>query len=283
MSEQDNDSQSRNHSCLDSPETGKVPGHSAYGRSRGGLFRVAAAILAVLGICGCGYVIWEQYHVYKAQQQMQGAAVPQNPDVQEADELPDNPIDFSALWEKNVESYAWIYIPGAEINTPVQQSAMDDAFYLTHDQDRNPSPVGCAYTQLANAQDFSDPVTVIYGHDASGVFANLHYFEDPDFFAQNGQFYIYTPGHILTYTVVSAYQYDDRHILNSFDLNKPEVRKEYFASVLSLSAMLRNVREEVDLTADSKIVQLSTCMSTQPNTTQRYLVTGVLTHDQETK
>ena len=282
MSEHGNKTHTADPQHPQEPTTGETREGAAHSSMRKHALRAVAVLLAVLGICGCGYVIWEQYHVFKAQQQMQGADVPQNPVVQEAEELPDNPIDFSALWEANVESYAWIYIPGAHINAPVQQSAMDDAFYLTHDQDRNPSPVGCAYTQLANAQDFSDPVTVIYGHDTAGVFANLHYFEDADFFAQNGEFYIYTPGHILTYTVASAYQYDDRHILNSFDLSKPSVREEYFASVMNPTSMLRNVREGVELTADSKIVQLSTCMSTQPNTTQRYLVTGVLTHDQET-
>ncbi|MFR7671507.1 MAG: hypothetical protein ACLU0O_13235 [Collinsella sp.] len=58
---------------------------------------------------------------------------------------------------------------------------------------------------------------MIYGHVNGGVFHNLHNFEDADFFNENGEFYIYTPGHILTYKIVSAYQYDDRHILNSFN------------------------------------------------------------------
>lgn len=250
---------------------------------RGKVLRILTVLLAVVGICGCGYLVWQQYNVYQAQQRMQGAPVPDNPAAASEEELPENPIDFSALWENNVESYAWIYIPGAQINAPVQQSATDDAFYLTHDQDRNPNPVGCAYTQLANAQDFSDPVTLIYGHDAQGVFANLHYFEDPEFFEQNPEFYIYIPGHILTYKVVSAYQYDDRHILNSFDFSRESVREEYFASVLNPTSMLRNVRDGVELDAQCKIVQLSTCMSTVPNSTQRYLVTGVLTHDRETE
>lgn len=255
--------------------------HMSPSRSR--VLRVLAAILALAGVCGCGYVVWQQFHVYEARQRMQGAEVPQNPVAASEDELPANPINFSVLWGSNVESYAWLYIPGAEINTPVQQSAMDDSFYLTHDQYRNPSPVGCAYTQLANAQDFSDPVTVVYGHDADGVFANLHYFEDPEFFANNKEFYVYIPGHILTYTVVSAYQYDDRHILNSFDFSREDVRSEYFASVLNPTSVVRNVREGIELTPESRIIQLSTCMSTQPNTAQRYLVSAVLTHDQETR
>ena len=210
--------------------------------------------------------------------------MPKNPVAVEEKELPDNPIDFSALWGKNVESYAWLYIPGAEINTPIQQSALDDSFYLNHDQDGNYNPVGCAFTQLANAQDFSDPVTVIYGHNAESIFAKLHYFEDAEFFNQNDTFYVYTPGHILTYEVVSAYQYDGRHILNSFDFDRTSVREEYFASVLNPNSVVRNVREGVELDEDSKLVQLSTCTSTHPHSpTVRYLVTGVLVDDQETK
>ena len=110
------------------------------------------------------------------------------------------------MWENNVESYAWVYIPGTQINAPIQQSSTDDFYYLTHDQNREDSPVGCAFTQAANSLDFSDPVTVIYGHDTDGVFKNLHYFEDQEFFDQNDTFYIYRPGHVLTYTIVSAYR-----------------------------------------------------------------------------
>ena len=89
-------------------------------------------------------------------------------------------------------------------------------------------------------------VTVIYGHNVDGIFATLHYFEDAEFFKQNDTFYVYTPGHILTYEVVSAYEYDGRHILNSFDFDRALVREEYFASVLNPNSVVRNVREGVE-------------------------------------
>lgn len=250
---------------------------------RNAVLHIAVTMLLLIGTCGCGYVVWEQYHEFESLQRMQDAEVPKNPVVTE-EELPDNPVDFSALWGKNVESYAWLYIPGVEINLPVQQSALDDSFYLDHDQNRNYNPVGCAFTQLANAQDFSDPVTVIYGHNVDGVFAKLHYFEDKEFFNQNDTFYVYTPGHILTYEVVAAYQYDDRHILNSFDFDRPSVRADYFSSVLNSNSVVCNVREGAKLDEDSKLVQLSTCVSTGSHSQAvRYIVTGVLVDDQETK
>lgn len=242
---------------------------------------VLLGVLIACVLCGCGYLIWQQVQVFRAQQQMQGAAVPDTPD--DGGELQENPIDFNVLWENNVESYAWVYIPGTQINAPIQQSSTDDFYYLAHDQNREDSPVGCAFTQSANSLDFSDPVTVIYGHDTDGVFKNLHYFEDQEFFDQNDTFYIYRPGHVLTYTIVSAYKYDDRHILNSFDFSKASVRDEYFAYVANPDSMLKCVRDGVELNADSKIVQFSTCMLDEYHGSSRYIVTGVLVDDQETK
>ena len=149
---------------------------------RNAALRIAMTVLLVIDICGCGYVVWEQHHEYKSLQRMQGTETPKNPVTVEEKELPDNPIDFSALRSKNVESCRWLYIPGVEINAPIQQGALDDFFYPMHDQDGNYSPVGCAFTQLASAQDSSDPVTVIYGHNTDSIFATLHYSEDAEFF-----------------------------------------------------------------------------------------------------
>lgn len=256
---------------------------NAIGTRNASPLRIVLAVALVVVAVGCAYLIWQQVQIYNAQQRMQGAEVPDTPSVDStSDELIENPIDFVALWEKNTESYAWLYIPGTEVNTPIQQSATDDSFYLTHDQEGNENLVGCAFTQLANKKDFSDPVTVIYGHDTDGVFKTLHYFEDATFFDEHDTFYIYRPGHILTYKIVSAYKYDDRHILNSFDFSKETVREEYFASVQDPNSVLRNVREGVELDADSKIVQFSTCMLDEYHGSSRYIVSGVLVDDQET-
>ncbi len=198
--------------------------------------------------------------------------------------LPDNPIDFAALQEDNEDIYAWLYIPNTGINLPVLQSPFDDAYYLTHDPDRNEDVYGSVFSQLANKKDFTDPVTVLYGHDGEGQFKNLHYFEDEEFFAQNELLYVYTPGHILTYRVVAAYKYDNRHILNSFDFADPVVLQQYYDSVLNPDSLLLNVREGATLDATKdKIIQMSTCMLDEFHGSSRYVVTGVLVDDELTK
>ena len=63
--------------------------------------------------------------------------------------------------------------------------------------------------------------------------------------------------------------YDDRHIMGSFDFSENQEREAYLDSI-------GNTDEEV--TADSKIVTLSTCIATQPS--NRFLVEAVLINEE---
>jgi sortase B len=242
---------------------------------------IAAAIVG--GICVKGY-----FDMQSAANKQNAAEVP-SVEVEPADDtanLPDNPIDFTTLQAQNSEVYAWIYVPGTNINLAVLQSSIDDNYYLNHDIDKAENYAGAIYSQSKNSKDFSDPVTLLYGHNLlnSTMFTQLHFFEDAAFFNEHTQFYIYTPGHILTYDIVAAYMYDNRHILNSFDFSDPTVVQSYFDTVTNPSSLLMNVREGATLTAGSNtIVQLSTCMDGTYSSTSRYIVTGVLVDDQATK
>ena len=202
----------------------------------------------------------------------------------EAPSLPENPINFSKQMEINDEIYAWIYVPNTEVNYPILQSKEDDLFYLRRDVEKNYDLSGVIFTQSHNKKDFSDPVTVIYGHNMTGfpetMFATLHNFENEDFFKDNEFFYIYIPGHILKYRIVSAYKYDNRHIMNSFNFDEPEVVREYFDSVLNPTLIPMCVREGAELKGDDRLVVLSTCMA---DNSFRYLVNGVLIEDEQTK
>ena len=136
---------------------------------------------------------------------------------------------------------------------------------------------------MQNSKDFSDPNTVIYGHNMSKgyMFENLYKFQDEEFFNTNREFYIYTPENILTYTVYSAYKYDKRHLLTSFDFSDAQVFADYIVHTKNPTSMVKNVRTDVDITTKDKIVTLSTCYGT--GNKARYIVQGVLTNVQKTK
>ena len=201
--------------------------------------------------------------------------------------LPDNRVeDWSYYQSINPDVYAWIYVPNTGIDLPILQStpAEDDNLYLRHNIYLEYDKGGALYTQKANAQDFSDPVTVIYGHNMfrrDSMFSNLLDFRDPDFFAETEFFYIYQPQRALTYRIVSAHAYDTRHILNTNDFSKEEDIRTYFDYILAPKTMIANVREGAELTTEDKVVTLSTCINIG-GVMQRYLVQGVLVDDQQT-
>ncbi|MDE6863747.1 MAG: class B sortase, partial [Eubacterium sp.] len=205
--------------------------------------------------------------------------------VSEVQQKVENPIDFASLQAANNEIYAYIKIEDTNVDYPIVQSATDDEFYLRHTaEDKSWSASGAVYTESVNTKTFNDRVTVIYGHNGYGdtFFTTLHRFEKEDFFNNHPYFYIYTPEKKLTYQVISAFKYDDRHIMNSFNFADTVQFLEFEQYLLNPSSALKNVRTQLDkeLDEDSKIVVLSTCITNQKSS--RYLVCGVLVKDEQT-
>lgn len=253
--------------------------------------RIAIIVLIVfLLLCllgGIGYVIFQWYGGYAAEQSygnlMDFVDDAINKGKQDEEEnLVDNPIDFAALKEKNDEVYAWIYIPNTKINYPVVQSRVDDNFYLNKSIDKKYLFAGMIFSQSCNSLDFFDPVTVLYGHNMNNgtMFQNLHKFQDAEFFEKNELFYIYTEKHIFTYKVISAFKYDNRHIMNSFDFNDPSQLADFQNTVLNPNSFIKNVRDGIKLNEYSKVLVLSTCINDRR---ARYLVCGVMVGDEKTK
>lgn len=197
----------------------------------------------------------------------------------------ENPIDFAALQSQNSDIYAHIIVEDTNVNYPIVQSSTDDAFYLKHKaEDKSWSASGAIYTEVINSKDFNDRVTLIYGHNgySDTFFTTLHKFEDSEFFNNHPYFYIYTPDRKLTYQIVSAFKYDDRHIMNSFNFSNNSVFAEFEQFISNPTSALKNVRNELDTQLDenSKIAILSTCITNQKS--NRYLVCGVLVNDEQT-
>lgn len=187
------------------------------------------------------------------------------------------PVKFEELQAVNTDIYAWITVPGTVIDYPILQHASDNTYYLMHNIDGSYGYPGCVYTENMNSKDFTDNNTVIYGHNMKNgsMFAQLHKFEDPDFFNENREVLIYLPDEVLHYTIFAAHVYDDRHLLYSFDFTDPEVYQKYLDSIFSTRDMSANIDKDVTVTADDQIITLVTCIGSQPN--NRLLVQAVLT------
>lgn len=187
------------------------------------------------------------------------------------------PVKFEELQAVNPDIYAWITVPGTVIDYPILQHASDNTYYLMHNIDGSYGYPGCIYTENLNSKDFTDNNTVIYGHNMKNgsMFAQLHKFEDPDFFNENREVLIYLPDEVLHYTIFAAHIYDDRHLLYSFDFTDPEVYQKYLDSIFSTRDMSANIDKDITVTTDDQIITLVTCIGSQPN--NRLLVQAVLT------
>lgn len=189
-------------------------------------------------------------------------------------------INFTELWKINTDVYAWIRIPNTYVDYPILQFDGDDSFYLEHNIYKQYAFAGSIYSEKVNSKDFSDPNTLIYGHNLLNgtMFASLHNFRDPNFFANNEYIYIFLPERTLIYQIFAAYEYDDRHIMHSFNFDDKEEFAEYLEYATNpTKSMTYNIRD-VEVTTDDKIITLSTCMDAIE--TSRYLVQGVLVSDE---
>lgn len=192
----------------------------------------------------------------------------EEPEVANANEKAALPIDFESLWEINLEIYAWIQIPDTNIDYPVLQHMDEDqSYYLTRDIYGNTTSEGSIYTEYYNSKSFMDPNTILYGHNMKNgsMFHNVRYFTKQDYFDEHQELYIYLPDKILKYEVVACYEYDDRHLLASFDFWDEEVYAEYLEEIMNPRSMSAVVREGISLTTEDRLVTLSTCVANKPN------------------
>ena len=241
------------------------------------LIIILIGLVCVLFVFGNNLKAQNDYNSVKSSVEATTAQI-ENSDT----DLAENPIDFDALANTNDEIYAWITIPNTNIDYPVLQSKTSDLFYIDHDVNKNYLFPGSIYSEFSNLRNFSDRDTVLYGHNMldGSMFADLHKFEDEDFFNENKYIYIYQKNRKLTYEIVSAYNYDSRHIMNSFNFADDNVFQEYINDVMNPHSDVRNVNSDVELNLDSKLLTLSTCLN--GNNDGRFLVQGVLIKDEPT-
>lgn len=194
-------------------------------------------------------------------------------------QVPEKEIDFATLQsEQNGDIYAWITIPDTHIDYPVLQHPEELDYYLNRNIDGTQGYPGCIYTQLMNSKDFTDRLTVLYGHNMknSTMFHDLHYFEDPVFFEEHPYVYVYTEKAVLVYQVFAAYEFSSVHLLMSFDLGADENYESYLHTLFTIQGINNNFNEELDgeLTVEDRLITLSTCINGKPD--KRWLVTAVL-------
>lgn len=197
-------------------------------------------------------------------------------------EIPDKALDWDALHEKNGDIYAWIYVPDTTVDYPVLQHPTDNSYYLNHNMDGTKGYPGCIYTEDFNSKNFSDIHTVIYGHNLKDktMFSSLHNFEDEELFNEDHYIFIYTEDYVFVYRIFAAYEFDSLHLLDNYDYTNEYVYEDYLRQIYQTTDRVANVRADIQVMKEDKIVTLSTCTADH-DSNRRFLVTGVLVNPRE--
>ncbi len=187
-----------------------------------------------------------------------------------------SPIDFYDLLAQGPDICAWLTVDGTNIDYPVTRG-IDNAYYLTHDAYGAYFAGGAIFTDMINAADFSDPVTVLYGHfmPDDTIFSQLHLFKDPDFYAENRTVTLYLPDNCHTYEVFAAFPHDESNLLYEKDYTDPAVFEgllDYIEQQAEDAPGESHVGTE-GITAGDKLLLLSTCDNEGAS---RYLVAARL-------
>lgn len=190
-------------------------------------------------------------------------------------------INFDELYKVNPDIYAWIKIPNTNVDYPILRSSdgLPEDYYLEHNVDHSSGYPGCIYTQKRNSPDFTDPNTVIYGHNMKdkSMFATLHKFEDKSFFDTNKEIYIYTKDYKMKYRIFAAYVTNNDLILEKYDDFKDKaVFETYIQYIYSEKKMGNNIEENQNVNKNSRLITLSTCIG---NPDYRYVVQAYLEDD----
>ena len=203
-----------------------------------------------------------------------------------AEEVPEETtnasIDFDELRERNPDIFAWLSIPGTEINYPVLQSGESDTFYESHNAEGEEDDTGAVYIELANLTNMCDFNTVLHGKtgaDEDGLFADLYRFADPDFFEDHEYAYLYLDGNVLTYEIFAAYERENTSLIRTYDFTYLSGCQKFLDDLYGTRDMSMNLREGCEGVGAYKFVITLTTQRAE-NAEKQFVVLAVLVQDE---
>ena len=185
-------------------------------------------------------------------------------------DIPAFDIDYDALTTINKDAVAWLYCPDTVIDYPVMQ-ADDYSYYLNHLPDGTKNANGTLFIDYNNASDFSDPLTVIYGHHMKSgkMFGNLKGYKEQRYYEDHPYMYLYTQTgnyriDLIYGCVIGASQWRERAFMYSENID----------ALLAYAEHNTTFQTDVTYAEGDRFVALSTCSYEFDNA--RYVVIGVL-------
>ena len=220
---------------------------------------ISYALIAVLCLplaMGC-YALWDSHMVYDRANV--GQWQPYKPTEPE-------PLSFWELQRINPEVCAWLSVYGTNIDYPVCQATKEaEDKYVTTNAKGEHSLSGALFIDVANAADFSDFSTIVYGHHMENdvMFGPITNFMDKEFFDAHryGNLFANDTDYGLEFfCIMDADAYDTKIYRHVF---AGESAQEDYLALLRERAL--HWRDDVEVHAGDRIVLLSTCTAGYTN------------------
>ena len=231
-------------------------------------------ILCAIAVCCGGYLIYHhwsvkqrelEYEKLRQEETLSAAtemviAEPETEENTEETVIYCDPVyDFGQLHEQNEDIYAWIVVPGTQVDYPLLQSETDN-YYLDYNLDHSKGYPGCIYTNQCNRKDFSDYNTVLYGHNMKNLsmFGSLKKYKTEDFYKDHQFFTIYTSECAYRYQIFAYYDVPETDEVYTVGFAPDETFQKF------IDKMKQKSYDDtgVNVTKDDHIITLSTCSTT---------------------
>lgn len=245
---------------------------------------LAAALLVIVGVIAYGMLKpKDEKEPAKEEKEVKSIVIEEpepEPEPEPVLETVPQKIDFQGLWAINPDAYAFIEIPGTQVNYPVMQSStQEEDYYLNVTFEGVAALPGSIYSRMDNAKDFSDPITVIYGHDMldGSYFGDLKNYIDRAFFDTYRDIFIYLPDRQLEYKIIAEVVHDDTVISATHDMKDPNSVPAFIQELQGIPEPQNQFAEDMTVTPDDHLITLSTCIGDRPN--NRRLIVAKLVNE----
>lgn len=239
---------------------------------RRGVILLCAVVLAV-SCWKIGTILLEYRAGTRVYEEIADAAIllPEVPEeeAQEESEVVPITVDFETLGAEYPDLVAWLYGPDTKINYPIVQAA-DNDYYLRRLPDGTGNSAGAIFMDHRNKADFSDGNTLVYGHNMrnGSMFGSLKKYRSQDYYEEHPVLFLLTPEGDYRAEIFAAFAISANGAL--FDLSDPAASR---AAVLRSATYSNNIRSDVEVGEEDRIVTLSTCTY---DDSARYVVLAVL-------
>ncbi len=216
---------------------------------------VLLAAFFLMLLAGCGKKDAQKDEVLEQETEFEEAA--------RDEDAADTHVNFEKLRSVNEDIFAWLYVPGTNIDYPVCQSSLgDDSYYITHNVFKEEDPNGAIYTECANLKDMCDFNEILHGSSPQDgtMFADLQKFLDKKYFEDHEYIYVYTDGNALTYYIFAAYSREDNRLIAEYDFTYAKGCQDFLDEIFEGRSMNKLIRSgwENSVVPENFIITLST-------------------------